>query len=102
MSNSCCEVLQTTANLELCKTDHWLGLNKLFLNHNVSNFVVLNSQEHNATSYDVFANNHDISSKEQLKHVLGVLLDHNGITWKHHAKNWLKVNCQDLVEFYQT
>jgi len=33
MSNSCCEVLQTTANLELCKTDHWLGPNKISLNH---------------------------------------------------------------------
>jgi len=85
MSNSCCEVLQTTANLELWKTDHWLRPNKLCLNYNVTNFVVLNSQEYMPTSFEVIANNHNISTKEKLKH-LGVLLDNNGITWKHHAK----------------
>jgi len=31
-SNSCFNVLQATANLELCKTDHWLRANTLPLN----------------------------------------------------------------------
>ena len=34
ISNSCFNVLQTTVNLELCKTDHWLRANKLSLNCN--------------------------------------------------------------------
>jgi len=100
MCNSCCEVLQTTVNLELCKTDHWLGPNKLSLNYNLTKIVVLNSQEYNPTSFEVIANNHNISSKEKLKH-LGVLLDNNGITWKHHAKkvkSQLSISCGVLFK----
>ena len=44
MSNSCSNVLQTTVNLELCKTDHWLRANKLSLNYNDTNLMLLTSQ----------------------------------------------------------
>ena len=41
MSNSCSNVLQTTVNLELCKIYHWLRANKLSLNYNKTNFMLL-------------------------------------------------------------
>jgi len=34
MSNSCFNVLQATANIELFKIDHWLRANKLYRNNN--------------------------------------------------------------------
>jgi len=43
MSKSCSNVLQTTVNLELCKIDHWLRANKLSLNYNKTNFMLLTS-----------------------------------------------------------
>ena len=37
----------TTVNLELCKIDHWLRANKLSLNYNKTNFMLLTSRKHN-------------------------------------------------------
>jgi len=51
MSNSHFNVLQTTVNLELCKIDHWLRANKLSLDYNKTNFMLLSSQKHNRTSF---------------------------------------------------
>ena len=50
MSNSSFNVLQTTVNLELCKIDHWLRANKLSLNYNKTNFMLLTSRKHNLAS----------------------------------------------------
>jgi len=52
-SNSCFNVLQTTASPELCKIDQWLRANKFSLNYNETNFMSLNSQKHNPTSFKV-------------------------------------------------
>ena len=38
-------VLQTIVNLKLCKIDHWLRANKLSLNCNKTNFMLLTSQK---------------------------------------------------------
>ena len=57
MSNSCFNVLQTTVNLELCKIDHWLRANKLSLNYNKTNFMLLTSRKHNPASFKVIINN---------------------------------------------
>ena len=53
MSNSCSNVLQTNVNLELCKIDHWLRANKLSLNYNKANFMLLTSRKHNPASFKV-------------------------------------------------
>jgi len=74
MSNSCYNALQTTASLELCKIDHWLRAKKLSLNYNKTNFMLLNSQKHNSTSFKVIINNHSISPEDKLKN-LSVLLE---------------------------
>jgi len=66
MSNSCFNVLQTTVNLELCKIDNWLRANKLSLNCNKTNCVLLNSRKHNPTSFKVIINNHSISPEDKL------------------------------------
>ena len=65
-------VLQTTVNLELCEIDHWLRANKLSHNYNKTNFMLLNSQKHNPTSFKVNINDHSISPEDNLKY-LGVL-----------------------------
>jgi len=96
MSNSDFTVLQTTVNLELCKIDHWLRANKLSLNYNKTNFMLLNYQKHNPTSLKMIINNYNISPKDSLK-VQGVL--DNKLSWKPHVKRWNR-NYQELVEFY--
>ena len=84
MSNSSFNVLQTTVNLELCKVDHWLRANKLSLNYNKTNFMLLTSRKHNPASFKVIINNHNISPDDNLTY-LGVLLD-NMLSWKPHVQ----------------
>jgi len=73
------------SSLELCKIDHWLRANKLSFNYNdKTNFMLLNSQKHNPTSFKVIINNHSISPEDNLKY-LGVLLD-NKLSWKSHVQ----------------
>jgi len=69
MSNSCSNVLQTTVNLELCKIDRWLRANKLSLNSNKTNFMLLTSRKHNPASIEVTTNNHSISPENNLKYL---------------------------------
>jgi len=57
---------------------------KLSLNYNKTNFMLLNSQKHNPTSFKVIINNHSISPEDKLKY-LGVLLD-NKLSWKPHVQ----------------
>ena len=64
MSNSSFNVLQTTVNLELCKIDHWLRANKLSLNYNKTNFMLLTSRRHNPASFKVIINNHNIGTRK--------------------------------------
>ena len=84
MSNSSFNVFQTTVNLELCKIDHRLRANKLSLNYNKTNFMLLTSRKHNPASFKVIINNHNISPEDNLKYV-GVLLD-NKLSWKSHVQ----------------
>jgi len=84
MSNSSFNVLQTTVNFELCKIDHWLRANKLSLNYNKTNFMLLTSRNHNPASFKVIINNCKISPEDNLKY-LGVLLD-NKLSWKPHVQ----------------
>ena len=66
MSHSCFNVLQTTVNLELCKIDHWLRVNKLSLNNNKTDLMLLNSHKHNPTSFKVVINSNSISPEDNL------------------------------------
>jgi len=84
VSKSSFNVLQTTVNLELCKMDHWLRANKLSLNYNKTDFMLLPSRKHNPASFKVIINNHNISPEDNLKY-LGVLLD-NKLSWKPHVQ----------------
>jgi len=84
MSNSCFNVLQTVVNLELCKIDHWRRANKLSLNYNKTNFMLLTCRKHNPASFQVTINNHNISPEDNLKY-LSVLLD-NKLSWKSHVQ----------------
>jgi len=68
----------------LCKIDNWLRANKLSLNYNNTDFMLLNSQKHNPTSFKVIINNHRIFPEDKLKY-LDVLLD-NKLNWKPHVQ----------------
>jgi len=68
-----------------CKIDHWMRANKLSLNYNKTNFMLLTSRKHNPTSFKVIINNHSISPEDNLKY-LGVLLD-SKLSWKPHVQN---------------
>jgi len=92
MSNSCFNVFQTTVHLELCKTDHRLRVNKLSLNYNKTNFMLLTSRKHNPASFKVTINNHNISPEDNLKY-LGVFLD-NKLSWKPHVQ---KVKTREIL-----
>ena len=84
MSNSSFNVLQTTLNLELYTTDQWLRANKLSLNNNKTNFMLVTSRKHNPASFEVIINYHNISPEDNLRY-LGVLLD-NKLSWKPHVQ----------------
>jgi len=84
IANSCFNVLQTTVNRDLCKIDHWLRANKLSLNYNKTNVMLLTSRKHNPASFEVIINKHNISPEDNLKY-LGVLLD-NELSWKPHVQ----------------
>ena len=103
MSNFCFNVLHTTVNLELCKIDHWLRANKLSLNYNKTNFMLLTSRKHNSASFKVTISNHTISPEDNLKY-LGVLID-NKLSWKPHVqkvKTQLSRACGILSKLYIT
>jgi len=59
--------------------------------------MLLNSFEHDPTSFKVSINNHRISPKDKQKY-LDVLLDHI-LSWKPHI-NKVTFNLQELEEFY--
>jgi len=96
MSNSWSNVLQTTVNLELCTTDHWLRANKLSLNYNKTNFMLLTFRKHDPASFKVTIINYNISPEDNLKY-LGVL--DKKLSWKRHVQK-VKLSHQQLVEFY--
>jgi len=58
----------------------YLRDNKLSLNYNKTNFILLNSQKRNPTSSKVTTNNNSISPRDNLKY-LGVLLV-NKLRWR--------------------
>jgi len=89
MSNSSFNFLQTTVNLETCQIDHWLRANKLSLNYNKTNLMLLNSEKHNPTSFKVIINYHSISPEDILKY-LGVLLDNKLETSRTKVENSIK------------
>ena len=78
---------------ELCKIYHWLRANKLSLNYNKTNFMLLSSRKHNPASFKVIINNH-ISPEDSLKY-LGVLLDKK-LSWKSHVQK-VKTQLSRLV-----
>ena len=57
---------------------------KLSLNYNKTNFMLLTSRKHNPASFKVTINDHTISPEDNLKN-LGVLLD-NKLSWKPHVQ----------------
>jgi len=82
--NSILNSIHLNVNLELCKIDHWLRANKLSLNYNKTNFMLLTSRKHNPASFKITINNHTISPEDNLKY-LGILLD-NKLSWKPHVQ----------------
>jgi len=76
-----------------------------FFNYNKTNFILLNSQKHDPTSFEVHINNHSISPKDNMK-CLSVFLDKK-LNWKPHAqkeKTQLSRACEvlSILKHYTT
>ncbi|KAG1664498.1 hypothetical protein GQR58_019790 [Nymphon striatum] len=72
-------------NDELSKVSDWLVANKLTLNVDKSNFLIISpSRKHKTNKVNLFINNTSIAQKDCIKYI-GVLLDKD-LSWKQHIQ----------------
>ena len=78
--------LENIVNHELTKVSDWLTANKLTLNVEKSNFLIITSKQQNLSyQVDLKINNKSIIQKDYIKY-LGVILDKN-LNWKQHIQH---------------
>ncbi len=78
--------LESIVNNELSKVSDWLIANKLTLNVDKSNFLLISPSRKNTTNkINLSINNEAIAQKDCIKY-LGVLLDKN-LSWKNHIQH---------------
>ena len=75
--------LGLVVNKEIAKVANWMSLNKLFINYNKTEFMVI-SNSTKQLKLKLKINIHEIKQKQETKY-LGVLID-NTLTWKAHIK----------------
>jgi len=73
--------LQTKVNCEIQKIDNWLKSNKLSLNYNKTEYMIVTRKKEKC-NFCINIGGHEISQKECIRY-LGVLLDDSS-TWKQH------------------
>ena len=73
--------LQTKVNCEIQKIDNWLKSNKLSLNYNKTEYMIVTSKKEKC-KFRINIGGHEISPKECIRY-LGVMLD-DSLTWKQH------------------
>ena len=74
--------LQTKVNCEIQKIDNWLKSNKVSLNCNKTEYMVVTRKKEKC-NFHINIGGHEISQKECIRY-LGVMLD-NYLTWKQHT-----------------
>ena len=85
MSNKSKTLLENHMNNELIKVDEWLKTNKLSLNYDKTEILVVNKSKSRGGSLNIRIGKNDIA---QVKHVkyLGVIIDED-LSWKPHIHN---------------
>jgi len=73
--------LQTKVNCEIQKIDIWFKSNKLSLNYNKTEYMVVTRKKEKC-NFRINIGGHEISQKECIRY-LGVMLD-DSLTWKQH------------------
>jgi len=73
--------LQTKVNCEINKIDKWLKSNKLSLNYNKTEYMIVTIKKENF-NFRINIGGHEISQKECISY-LGVMFD-DSFTWKQH------------------
>ncbi len=77
-------LLQEQVNLELQKVQHWLKTNKLYINHEKSNYLIFTKKKINH-NFSIHLGKETISRKKSIKY-LGITLDEK-LTWEPHINN---------------
>ena len=75
--------LELVVNQEIAKVANWMSLNKLSVNCNKTEFMVI-SNSTKQLKLKLIINKYEIKQKQEIKY-LGVLID-NTLTWKAHIK----------------
>ncbi|MCP4485285.1 MAG: reverse transcriptase family protein, partial [Flavobacteriaceae bacterium] len=85
-SNKNIDNLEETVNCELAKISDWLIANKLTLNVNKSNFMIIKPRQKKLPrNVNLSLNSETLEESDCVKY-LGVLIDKN-LTWKNHIKH---------------
>ena len=84
LSNENIHDLETETNNELQNVNSWLHKNKLFLNHNKTNYLVF-SKKKTKFKFNIHINKHLLQEKTNIKY-LGITID-NKLLWNKHLEN---------------
>ena len=93
-------LLQRTVNKELIKVKMWLDINKLSLNIDKTNFIILKSPQHSSSEIiNIKIGNFPVKKTCYVK-FLGVLLDEN-LSWKYHLTELSKKLARTCGMFFK-
>ena len=81
-SSKSISALEQKMNDELKNVDAWIKTNKLSLNHNKTEYMIINKPKKVGSTFKIHINDIEIAQKTQIRY-LGVLLD-NELSWKPH------------------
>ena len=90
--------LEVVVNQEMSKIANWMSLNKLSINYNKTEFLVI-SNNNKQLKLKLMINNKEIKQKQEIKY-LGVIID-NKLSWKAHIKlvcSKLAKGCYALIK----
>ena len=85
MSSKSKLLLENHMNNELIKVDEWLKTNKLSLNYDKTEFLVVNKSKSKGGSLNIRIGKNDIAQVKYVKY-LGVIIDED-LSWKLHIHN---------------
>lgn len=85
LSHSNSKYLQQQVSQEIVKIDEWMRKNKLTLNYEKSNFMIIGNKLSKTNGFKLVINKHVIPQTNSVKY-LGVILDNN-LSWQPHIES---------------